>query len=191
MTLIRILLVLAVIVVLPGCSRNAPDAPRGRQADSAADTSASVGQKRATGTVRLAAILAAADRPPGVDTLAVLDRLPAPRRVTEVVRENRHLRGAQDTLRTLHYERLEFTVVHAANGHELLQRVEATGASYATDEGLHPGMARAEARQLLGSPTRVEGDVAVYEDGGPTPDVLRVAYRRDRVARLTWSFYVD
>lgn len=185
----RVVLLTLVLMVVAGCNGAANEPVR--EAPGPPTTEAPDAEAPASPAVELPALLAATDRAPGVDTLAVIDRLPEPQRVEEDVRENRHLRDAVDTVRTYHYEELAFTVVHAANGKELLQEVHVTGEDYVTDNGLQVGLLRAEVEHILGQPARTEEGAVVYEVGEPTPDVVRVRYENDRVDAMTWSFYVD
>lgn len=184
-------LTFAAMLMLAACAGESNEPVRDTPAPPDADTSVAEEPAAPARAVELPALLTAEERAPGVDTLAVLDQLPEPQRVEEETRENRHMPGAVDTLRTHHYDGLAFTVVQAANGKELLQEVQVTGEDYSTERGLRVGLPRAEVQQTLGPPTRTEDGAAVYERGDGATDVLRVRYRNDRVAELTWSFYVD
>lgn len=182
---------LAATLMLAACAGETSEPVRDTPASPDADTSVAERPASPAQPVDLPAILAADERAPGVDTLAVIDQLPEPQRVEEKTRENRHMPGAVDTLRTYHYDGLTFTVVFAANDKELLQEVRVTGEGYETEQGLRVGLPRAEVQQMLGQSTRTEDGVAVYEMGDEATDVLRVRYQNDRVAELAWNFYID
>jgi len=128
-------------------------------------------------------------------SLALLDRLGEPERVETEPIENRHVPGQIDTLRTLVFDGLAVEVYAVADGKELLQEVRVTGPEYETAEGLGVGSTRSAVREALGAPVRTEGDTVTYEvpesPDDPTPTQLHVRYDGDRVAAMTWSYYVD
>jgi hypothetical protein len=128
-------------------------------------------------------------------SLALLGRLPAPQRVEAEPVENRHVAGQTDTLRTLHYDGLTLEVYAVAGGREILQEVRVTGDGYETAEGLGVGSTRAAVRGALGEPTRSDGGTLTYDvktsPDDLTPTTLTVRFDGDRVAALTWSYYVD
>jgi hypothetical protein len=128
-------------------------------------------------------------------SLVLLDRLGEPRRIETEPVENRHVPGQIDTLRTLVFDGLAVEVYAVADGKELLQEIRVTGPGYETAEGLGVGSTRAAVRDVLGSPARTEGDTVTYEVSespeDPTPTQLHIRYDGDRVAAMTWSYYVD
>lgn len=128
-------------------------------------------------------------------SLVLLDRLGEPRRVETEPVENRHVPGQTDTLRTLVFDGLAVEVYAVADGKELLQEIRVTGEGYETADGLGVGSTRAAVRDVLGEPVRTEGDTVTYEEpetsDDPTPVELHVRYDGDRVAAMTWSYYVD
>lgn len=128
-------------------------------------------------------------------SLAVLDRLGDPRRIEAEPVQNRHDPAQTDTLRTYVYDGLELDVYAVAGGKELLEEVRVTGSRYETAEGLGVGSTRAAVRDALGPPLRADGDTLTYErtesPEDPTPTTLEVRLDGDRVAAMTWQFYVD
>ena len=145
--------------------------------------------------IALPAILDRTYERTGDGSLVLLDRLGEPERVETEPVENRHVPGQIDTLRTLMFDGLAVEVYAVADGKELLQEVRVTGPGYETAEGLGVGSARAAVRDVLGAPVRTEGDTVTYEvlesPDDPTPTQLHVRYDGDRVAAMTWSYYVD
>jgi hypothetical protein len=128
-------------------------------------------------------------------SLVLLDRLGEPRRVETEPIENRHVPGQIDTLRTLVFDGLAVEVYAVADGKELLQEIRVTGSGYETAEGLGVGSTRPAVREALGEPDRTDGDTVTYEllesPEDPTPTLLHIRYDGDRVAAMTWSYYVD
>lgn len=128
-------------------------------------------------------------------SLVLLDRLGGPERIETEPIENRHVPGQIDTLRTLVFDGLAVEVYAVADGKELLQEIRVTGPGYATADGLGVGSARSAVRDVLGAPVRTEGDRVTYEmpdsPDDPTPVELHIRYDGDRVAAMTWSYYVD
>lgn len=143
----------------------------------------------------LAEILEAAYERRADGSLVVLDRLPPPQRVEATPVENRHIEGQTDTVRTLHYDGLALEVYAVADGKEILQEVRVTGGGYETAQGLGVGSTRAAVRAALGEATRSNGGTLTYDiktsPDDPTPTTLTVRFDGDRVAALTWSYYVD
>lgn len=128
-------------------------------------------------------------------SLGILDRLREPQRVEAAPIENRHVEGQTDTLRTLHYDGLTLEVYAVADGKEILQELRVTGEGYETAEGIGVGSTREAVRRALGEPVRSGGDTLTYETAtspdDPTPTTLTVRFDGDRVAALTWTYYVD
>lgn len=135
---------------------------------------------------------AALNRPPGQESLTVLDRLHDPLRIEVEPRENRHDPGQVDTLRTFHYTGLQFTVYDVAgSAKEIMQSITVTDSAYATDGGAHVGMHRQQIRAALGPPDRVTDQTFVYNLSTVTSNQLRIAFEEGRAIRLGWKFYVD
>jgi hypothetical protein len=128
-------------------------------------------------------------------SLVLLDRLGEPRRVEREPIENRHVPGQIDTLRTLAWDGLAVEVYAVADGKELLQEIRVTGPGYETAEGLGVGSTQSAVREAFGEPDRTDGDTVTYEvaesPDDPTPTQLHIRYDGDRVAALSWSYYVD
>lgn len=128
--------------------------------------------------------------------LRVLDAMNPPLDVDREPVQNRHDPTQTDTLRTLHYGGLRVEVYEvAATGKEIIRAIEVTSDAYRTEAGLTVGSTRAAVREALGAPARTEGDTFVYERyddaRDPTPTTLRIRFDGDRVAAMTWHYYVD
>lgn len=179
--IIAVLLVLSVASM--SCRRGAaPDPP-----------SASPEAESGRPNVSLSALIdAAMERPPGRDSLAVLDRLGEPIRIQTEPRKNRHDPRQVDTLRTFRYAGLQFTVYDVVgSAKEIMQGIIVTDSTYTTGEGVHVGMRRQQIRMALGAPDQITGSTFVYHLSEVTPSELRVALEEGRATRLEWDFYVD
>lgn len=132
---------------------------------------------------------------PAADARTLLARLDAPRRAEAEAVPNRHVPGQTDTVRTLVYDGLTLEVYQVAGGATFLQRVAVTGEGYETAEGLGVGSPRAAVEAVYAHPAGASGGAVRYDhyDGpdDPTPTGVEVRYAGDRVAAMTWSFYVD
>jgi hypothetical protein len=133
---------------------------------------------------------------PSADARALRERLNEPLRVETEAVPNRHVPGQTDTVRTLVYDGLALELYEVTGGAVFLQEVTVTGEDYETAEGLGVASTRDEVEAVYTNSTSAEptdeGTVVTYERAnGPTPVVLRVRYEGDRVAAMTWSFYVD
>lgn len=195
----RLLPALVSVLLLTSCTEPAPPPPLSdttRAGAALADTALADTARAASATrpgIPLPELLAAGfDPPPGVDSLAMLDRLAPPLRVEAEAVPNRHVRGQMDTLRTYVYDGLRFHVYAVSGSNkEILQGVTVTGSAYTTRDGLRVGSHRTEVEVALGPPARMEDRTAVYEFGQAAPTRLRIDYHSDVVERLEWSFYVD
>lgn len=143
--------------------------------------------------VSLSALVdAATNRPPGQDSLAVLDRLSTPLRVETEPRGNRHNPSQIDTLRTFYYRGLQFTVYDVTgDAKEIMQDIAVTDSVYTTEEGVRVGMSQDQVRSALGEPDEVENGTFVYHLSEVTPSQFRVVFEGDRVTRMEWDLYVD
>lgn len=122
---------------------------------------------------------------------AVLGGLPEPQRIAEEVQENRHVPGQMDTLRTYHYDGLQFTVYDVSGSDKvMLQSLRITAPGYET-EGVNVGATRADVERALGPPQRQEDGAEVYGFGEAAESFLHVRYEGDAVSELRWAFYVD
>lgn len=148
------------------------------------------------GSPSLPALLSAVDDHGAGGTLPVLDRLPPPTEIRKRPVPNRHDPALTDTVVTFVHPGLELEVYRVTtSGKEILRSIEVTGEGYRTGEGVGPGSTRARVTRALGEPDRVEGSRLVYRqregEVDPTPTTLSIRFRGDRVAAMTWSFYVD
>lgn len=170
--------VVSLIVLLwMGCGENASE---------------SIDREKRPGVSLPSLVEAGIDRPPGTETLEVLDRLPSPLRIEKEPQENRHVPNQVDTLRTYYYRGLEFTVYDVAGDpKEIMKDITVVDSTYETEEGLRVGLSRDRVRSVLGPPDRIGGDTHVYRLATPTPNHLHVTFSDNRVSRLEWSFYVD
>lgn len=174
-------MLIGLVLVWAGCGQEASESP-----------SPQVDREGRPGVSLDALIQAGIDRPPGTDSLAVLDRLRPPLRVEREPHKNRHVRGQVDTLRTYVYHGMEVTVYDVAGDpKEIMERLTVVDSSYRTEKGLRVGLSKEEAEALLGPPDQAQGDSLVYELGTPVPNFLRVSFEQNRISRLEWSFYVD
>ena len=126
------------------------------------------------------------------DQLSILNRLNRPRRVTRTPEPNRHNPSQTDTLRTLHYDGLEIEVYEvSASGKELASRLEVTGSTYETADGLHVGSTREAVELALGQPSSTDDGALIYQSDDITPTTLRIDLDGSRVEAMTWFFYLD
>lgn len=178
---LRRIVLVGLVLVWAGCGQEASESSS-PQAD----------RKGRPGVSLDALIEAGIDRPPGTDSLPVLDRLRPPLRIEREPHENRHVRGQVDTLRTYVYRGMKFTVYEVAGASkEIMESLTVVDSRYETEKGLRVGLSREESEVLLDSPDQAQGDTLVYELGSPVPNFLRVSFEKNRISRLEWSFYVD
>lgn len=123
--------------------------------------------------------------------LVVLDELNEPASVEVETRENRHIPGQIDTVRTRRYEGLSLTVYRTADGKEILQQIRVDGPGYRTEEGVRVGASRSAVEDAWGDPAERRNGAYVYERDGPLPTRVRVYFEGDTVSRLEWDYPVD
>ena len=179
---------LALALVLTGCADrpSAPDAaPTATDSTSPAPASVRPG-------VSLDRLLA--DR---ADDAPLLAELRAPRRQSARAVANRHVEGQVDSVVTRVYDGLVLEAYVVTGGRTFIRRVDVDEASYGTSDGVSVGESRADLEEVLGVPTREDGETVTYIAGsGPVPTPVEVTYAQgtdgaQRATRVVWHLYVD
>ena len=184
----RLSLIVAVLLLVTGCGREpASEAPPPTETTTEAPPPST---PEPLGMPVSAVVEAALN---GEDA-RILDRLAAPDSVSATPRQNRHVPGQMDTVRTHYYPGAALTTYDVTDAPDrFIMKLRVTDEAYQTDEGLRVGTSRENTEDMLGPPDQREDGTYVYELGEDVAatNLLRIAFEGDMVQRLTWSFYVD
>lgn len=119
----------------------------------------------------------------------IVRRLGPPERSDRKSVENRHVEDRQDTVHRLVYPGLKIWIYHASyNDRQFLTRVELGPDGPSPAGPLRFGQSPRKVRSLLGKPLERSEDRLGY---GQPPNRVSLNFRRGRLRRVTWDFYVD
>lgn len=191
-----ILIILSIVVLIGGCAspQGGDDLDTTTAPPDTAAVDGDTGETAPTADlgVDLSTLLEQAHtRSPDTQELTIIDRLNEPARVSIDTQQNRHYPDRTDTLRTLHYDRVDITVHEASGGKELMKNVTVTGSGLISSQGLEVGMTRSEVESTMGQSGDRQNGAYVYEQNGPMPTYLYVHFQNDEVSRLEWQFPID
>lgn len=104
---------------------------------------------------------------------------------------NRHMPDATDSLFDLSFPGLEASIRRAANGAELVHRVEVTDNRFVRHPAIGIGARAERVVEALGEPTSREGDDLVYVCGEAVEQPVTFRVEDGRVSAIEVDFYVD
>lgn len=119
----------------------------------------------------------------------IVRRLGPPERSDRQSVRNRHVEDRRDTVYRLVYPGLRIWIYHASyKDRQFLTRVELGPDGPSPAGPLHFGQSPESVQRLLGEPLERSGERLVY---GRPPNRVHLDFRRGRLHRVTWDFYVD